>query len=240
MTRPAWESVHLAGLSLPLLRSEPSVCPYLPDRFATPLFLISSLPDAAIYQQLMDAGFRRSGQVVYANRCLGCRACVSIRVPVAEFRASKSQRRVLRRNADIEVRVDVPHCDEERRALYERYQMHVHGSGPVSMREYEQFLFIGGDYTLEMFYWIEGQLAGVGIVDACPSCLSSVYFFYDPAHAKRSLGVFSALREIEECRERGLPYWYSGYFVHGNDKMRYKADFRPHEFLHDDGVWRPA
>ncbi|EDO33515.1 predicted protein [Nematostella vectensis] len=44
-------------------------------------------------------------------------------------------------------------------------------------------------------YWLDGRIIAVGVLDILPSCISSVYLFYDPAYSHLSLGVYSALRE---------------------------------------------
>jgi arginyl-tRNA--protein-N-Asp/Glu arginylyltransferase len=67
-----------------------------------------------------------------------------------------------------------------------------------------------------------------------------VYFYFDPAESWRSLGVFGALCEIEECRRRGLPYWYIGLYIRDCPKMNYKIDYRPCELLGSDGTWSAA
>jgi arginine-tRNA-protein transferase len=79
----------------------------------------------------------------------------------------------------------------------------------------------------------------VGICDVCNDSFSSVYFYHDPAEAKRGLGTFGALYEIEEARRMGIPHYYLGYWVDGCPTMHYKNAFRPNEVLHPDGVWRP-
>ena len=43
---------------------------------------------------------------------------------------------------------------------------------------------------------------------------------------------------VEECRRLGAPWLYLGYHVAGSPSMAYKAGFRPHEILGDDGRWR--
>ena len=83
-----------------------------------------------------------------------------------------------------------------------------------------------------------GVLVAVGVVDILPKCLSSKYFFYEPAYAHLSLGKVSALEEINfvlrERRERRCPdfeYYYMGYYIHDCGKMRYKAEYAPSEIL---------
>ena len=227
-----------AGLQLRVFRNEPHACPYLPGRTATEIFFAAEQLDDALYEVLMNHRFRRSGQIVYQPNCDGCQACVPIRVPVAEFRPSRSQRRVWTRNADLRVEIGPPTCDGQRVELLNRYEAAVHQRpGSKSRAEYEASFGWSPLTTIEMSYWLAERLVGVGIVDVTPQTLSSVYFFYEPELSRRSLGVFSALREIEECRRRGLAYWYIGFHVLGCAKMTYKEAFRPHELLMD-GVWR--
>lgn len=183
--------------------------------------------------------------IVYRPVCEGCRECVPIRVPVQEFVASRSQRRVLRRNTDIQVHTGPPIATDEKWRIYNEYKSRQHYDLDCDDRAgFEEFLFRSPiedstrrTQTFEMTYTIGDRLAAVGMVDVCPDALSSVYFYFDPAYARRSLGVYSALYEIEECRRRGLAYWYIGYYVRDCRQMNYKAQYRPHELLGPDGSW---
>jgi arginyl-tRNA--protein-N-Asp/Glu arginylyltransferase len=228
--------------SLPLLRrSGAFLCPYLRDRMARSEALYASRIDPAAYQELMNMGFRRSGKLVYRPACERCRECVPIRVPVVQFRSSRSQRRVWRRNADLHVALGPPHPSDEKWRIYVEYLRHRHdGTMSEDRHDFEDFLYAAVTDTLEMVYRVDDRIVAVGIVDLCPTCLSSVYFYFDPAESRRGLGTFGALWEIEECRRRGLAYWYAGYYVQGCPSMNYKANFRPHELLGPDGIWRPA
>jgi leucyl-tRNA---protein transferase len=203
--------------------------------------LCASWFDAATYQALMDLGFRRSGKLVYRPACEGCRECVPIRVPVDRFRLSRSQRRVWRRNQDVHVAVGEPRSSDEKWRMYVEYLRQRHdGTMSESREDFQEFLYAAVTDTLEMVYRAGDRIVAVGIVDACPGCLSSVYFYFGPAQSRRSLGTFGALCEIAECRRRGLAYWYAGYYVRECAAMNYKADFRPYELLGPDGLWRAA
>lgn len=227
------------NLVLPPYAGPPHPCPYLPGRIAVSEAAYFGWLEPAAYQLLMDLGFRRSGRVVYRMACPDCRECMPIRVPVNRFEPSRSQRRVFRRNEDVQVEVDRPRPSDEKWRIYEDYLTRRHDGTMSEDREsFEQFLYEPATETLEMVYRIDGRIVGVGIVDACPGCLSSVYFYFDPAESRRGMGTFGALREIEECRRRGLPYWYAGFYVRDCRRMNYKAGFRPHELLGADGVWR--
>lgn len=227
--------------SLLLMHGEPRDCPYLEGRQAEEEFTLASRLDGSVHQALMDMGFRRSGEVVYRPVCRDCSECVPIRVPVPHFKSSRSQRRVLRRNADVRVETGPPECTEEKWRVYAEYLAYQHdGTMDAGFRAFEQFLYRSPTETLEMRYYVGDRFVAVGIVDVCPDCLSSVYLYFDPAEARRSLGVFGALCEIEECRRRGLAYWYLGFYVAGCRRMSYKAQYRPYELLAADGVWRPG
>lgn len=190
----------------------------------------------------MDLGFRRSGDMVYRPDCPGCRECVPIRVPVDRFEPSRSQRRVLHRNTDVMVEIAPPTATDEKYAVYTAYQRHQHGDEQESSRaDFEAFLYRSPGETFEMTYRIGPRVFAAGIIDVTSEALSSVYFYFDPVEARRSPGVFGALAEIEECRRRGVPYWYLGFYVRDCRRMNYKASFRPHELLDTlTGRWRPG
>ena len=227
-----------------LVRTGDHPCPYLPGRVANNRAFLAERIDPEIYHAFMDAGFRRSGRVVYQPSCAACRACVPIRVPTATFTPSKSQRRCGRRNADLVVEVTPEQVTDEKFDLYRRYTIGRHGKGEPSGDEpdresFESFLYRSPVDTLEFTYRdASGRLLGVGICDVSTRALSSVYFYFDPAESKRGLGTYGALREIAFAQEAGIPYYYLGYWIEPCRSMRYKADFRPFELLGPDGQWR--
>ena len=222
-----------------LVTLEPHDCPYLPDREATLRATAAAEIDPLVYHAFMDAGFRRSGQMVYQPVCVGCRECVPLRVPVATFAPSKSQRRAAKRNADLVIAIGRPTPTQEKFDLYERYCARWHERKEAETPEgFVRFLYESPVNSIEFTYRLGDRLVGVGICDQSERSLSSVYFYFDPDEAARSLGTFSALREIDHAREQGIPHYYLGYWVRGCDAMLYKANFGPAEVLGADGEWR--
>lgn len=233
-----------ARVKLTVLPSCP--CPYLPDRTETirALYARDDM-DPDMYHAFMDAGFRRSGRIVYQPVCRGCRACVPLRVIVSDHRPSKTDRRVLRRNEDVQLFISKPDATDEKYALYQAYQSQWHGRDLAgdARDDFEQFLYDSPVQSIEFSYRDQaGRLLAVGIADVSSRALSSVYFYFDPLARQRSLGVMGALREIDFCRQQGLPFYYLGYWVEGCRKMAYKAGYQPHELLLSTGEWmrRPA
>jgi arginyl-tRNA--protein-N-Asp/Glu arginylyltransferase len=215
-------------------------CPYLPLRVARSRALWADQMPAKTYHAFMDAGFRRSGKVIYQPMCNGCRACQPIRVPVERFRPTKSQRRCSRRNADLTVAVAAPVPTSEKYELYVRYIREWHGGAVQG--EYDgfvSFLYDSPVESAELCYRdASGRLLAVGICDVSGDSLSSVYHYFDPGDASRGLGTFGALWEIEHARQRKIAYYYLGYWIDGCRSMEYKSTIRPYEILWPDQVWR--
>lgn len=240
MPDPAAERMadHILGGNLPLGPEQP--CPYLPDRQARHGGFITEHLHPDVYHVLMDRGFRRSGLVFYRPSCDGCSQCRPLRVVVDAFTRSRSQQRVWRRNQDLRVRLQAPRLTIEKWRLYRRYQENQHnGTMGTGLEDLRQFLYQSAVNTAEIVYYLNDTLVGVSIVDVAARALSSVYMFFDPQYAERSLGTYSALWEIDHCRRRGIPYYYLGYYIRDCVKMNYKARFGAHELLGADGRWAP-
>src|SRR3954467_5084315 len=112
---------HTAPVPVRLTVTPNHPCSYFPDRVSTTRAFWAPEMPGELYHRFMDAGFRRSGRVVYQPICGGGRRCVPLRVPVGAFTPDKSQRRVWRRNLDLVVTVDEARPTAEKHALYERY-----------------------------------------------------------------------------------------------------------------------
>jgi len=217
----------------------PFPCPYLPGRRARHLTVLPSPMFPGVYHALMDLNFRRLGPVFYRTRCPGCDECRMLRLGVAEFRPTRAQRRCRKRNADVDAAVVAGSPNAEKVALYRRYLDARHdGQMEGSAQELRALSTDSAVDTREIEYRVGGRLLAVGIVDLEPRAMSAVYCYFDPDESTRSLGVFNVLWMIEECRRRGLPFLYLGYWIRDSPKMSYKAGFAPCETLGADGGWR--
>lgn len=221
----------------------PYSCSYLTSRkarsqVATPNHLITS----ELYGDLVQMGFRRSGAFAYRPYCDGCRECIPLRIPVAEFEPNRTQRRLIKRHdAQLVIRREPLQFRDEHYRLYQAYQSHRHAGGGMdqdSRDQYAQFLLQSRVSTeLISFRQPNGDLAMVSIVDKLPDGLSAVYTFYDPTDPRNSFGTYGILWQIAECQRLNLSYLYLGYWIAESKKMAYKAGFKPSEML-IHGQWR--
>lgn len=219
----------------------PYACSYLDNRqarsqVATPGVLV----DAAVFSELARLGFRRSGAHVYRPRCDHCAACTPVRQPVESFQSSRSQRRCLSRNRDLEVAMKPLEFEEEHYLLYRRYQTMRHAGGGMDTDDREQyraFLLTSRVDSMLLEFSLAGRVIMVSLVDRLLDGLSAVYTFFEPELEKRSLGVFNVLTLIEWTQRMGLDYVYLGYWIKESPKMSYKAAFRPLEALRQ-GQWQ--
>lgn len=234
-------SSHGEAEPIAFFATPPHACSYLEGREAVTVFAHpASAPDRATFTALSRHGFRRSGPHVYRPQCPDCNACIPVRVPVQEFQPRRSQRRAWRANGDVQVSAVAPALTAEQYALYARYVKTRHAGGGMDAPTPGQYLeFLTSPWSETTFYEFRtpAGLLAVGVVDGLDDGLSAVYTFFDPDAADRSPGVLVVLWEIQEARRLGLDWLYLGYWVRESPKMRYKADYRPLEFLHE-GIWR--
>ncbi|SIN96440.1 arginyltransferase [Vannielia litorea] len=229
----------------------PQPCPYLDGRMERKLFTALQGEGAEkLNDTLSQQGFRRSQNVLYRPSCADCSACMSARIRVADFRPTRSQKRVVKRNAALTRKANSPWATEEQYALFRRYLDQRHADGgmadmdifefaamieetPVKSRVIEYHLPPGAEGNDTG----EDKLIAVCLTDVLEDGVSLVYSFFEPAMERHSLGRYIILDHIEIAREAGLPYVYLGYWVPGSPKMGYKASYGALE-IYKAGAWR--
>ncbi len=229
---------------LPLVRTEPMACPYLPGRLEQRL--VTLLPPGEPgtpreFDTLTRAGFRRSQHYAYRPACPSCHACVPCRIPIAAFVPNASQRRCVRRNADLVTNLSPALATREHYALFRRYEAERHGDGDMARMRYPHYRAMieasAVDTMLVEHRRHDGRLMAVALVDRLGDGLSAVYSFFEPGEAQRGLGVWCVLDLVRRARMAQLPHVYLGYWIRDCRKMSYKTLFRPLEMLTADG-WR--
>lgn len=213
----------------PIRLEAPGPCPYLPGREKQYESFYAVALSGSEIGGLLAEGWRKFGPYFFRPACPGCRRCIPLRVPVRQFVASRSQRRVLRRNQDLQVRFGPLHYSER---IYQLYREHARQRFALdcSLKDFAGCFYLASCPALQSEFYLEGQLIGIGFLDQAADALSSVYYCFDPRYSERSLGIFGALAEIDQARLLQLDYYYLGYLVKGCSSMHYKDHFRPREY----------
>lgn len=199
---------------------------------------------ASVNDSLTQVGFRRSQNIAYRPACEACTACMSVRIPAADYVFSRSERKVMSRNDDLQRHLVEAEATMEQFDLLRRYLTARHADGGMAEMTWPDYVAMIED-TAVRTHLIEyrlpsqdggpGDLAACVLVDLMNDGLSLVYSFYDPTMGRRSLGSFVILDHIVQACLTNMPYVYLGYWVQGSDKMDYKARFSPIELLRADG-----
>jgi arginine-tRNA-protein transferase len=238
---------HFATRQLRFFLTAPSPCPYLPGRDERKVFAHLPLTEgASVNDALTQVGFRRSQNIAYRPACEACEACVSARIPVEAYPFSRSEKRVLDRNGELERYLVEAEATLEQFDLLRRYLSARHAEGGMADMTWHDYVAMVED-TAVRTHLIEyrarsgdngpGELVACALVDVLSDGLSLVYSFYDPGLSKSSPGSFIILDHVVQAEAAGLPYVYLGYWVQGSEKMAYKARFSPLEVLKPGG-WR--
>jgi len=225
---------------LNLYATPPHECGYIDDQQAITVFLDPHFAkDRHIYTHLTEQGFRRSGEHLYRPHCENCSACISVRVPIHAFVPSRSQKRVWKKNQDINVIAVTPTFQQSHFELYAGYihQRHL-GAGMDNPTPESYMAFLTSDWSDTVFYefYLDNVLIGVAVVDRLENALSAVYTFFDSRYASRSLGTFAILWEIKEARRLQLDWLYLGYWIESCQRMAYKSNYKPLQY-YKNGQW---
>ena len=167
--------------------------------------------------------FFRYSEVAVEN---GQRHVVPLRIQLADFELSRGQKRIWKRNQDLEVVIRPAFIDEAKVRLFEIHKVRFSENVPDSL-----YTFLSAEPArvpcscLEVCLFKKGELIGASFMDLGRTSTSSVYSVFDPAHSSRSLGVFLILLSIKWSREHGKALYYPGYAYREPSHYDYKKRF---------------
>ncbi len=218
-------------ISIPLFLTEQQPCSYLDKLNSQSVIVHPSFSlNTALYSQLIEQGFRRSGNEIYRPHCPTCSECIPTRVEVKKFIPNRNQKRCIRKNRQIAVIVKSAQFDLVHYQMYLQYQKHRHQQGGMADFSKEDYMsFLAGSWcnTLFVEFSIESELAAIAVVDLLDNALSAVYTFFSPKFSRYSLGNYAILWQLQHAKELGLDYVYLGFWIDNCQKMSYKTQYQP-------------
>ncbi|MEM8570137.1 MAG: arginyltransferase [Pseudomonadota bacterium] len=239
---------HMLPQSHQFYVTAPQPCPYLDGKVERKLFTALQGDSANnLNDVLSHQGFRRSQNVLYRPSCGTCTACLSARIVARDFEFSRSQRRILKRNAGIERLSRSPWATQTQYDLFRKYLDTRHATGGMADMDMQEFAAMVEETPVRsriVEYYrspddtgSRRELVAVCLTDLLSDGVSMVYSFFDPEMTRNSLGAYVILDHVRIAQEAGLPYVYLGYWVPGSSKMEYKSRYEPLEIF-TNGRWR--
>lgn len=155
------------------------------------------------------------------------RRVIPLRIRLAAFLFSKSHRRNLLRNSDLRSIIKPLLITKEAEHLFDLHKKRFREGVPDSV-----YNFISSDAALspcdtrQISVFDGDRLVAESYFDVGAAAVSGIYGMFDPEYARRGLGIFTLLKEIEFAVENGKQLYYLGYAYEGNSFYDYKKRFR--------------
>jgi len=214
---------------LKFYQDSPHDCSYLAEQKAQNIYPDpNAIMSNALYSELIQHGFRRSGSHAYRPHCPNCNACVPVRININKFKISRSQRRCFQRNQHLSVSLHPAEFNPEHYELYCRYLAARHIDGGMdnpTEQSYRNFLISNWSDTQFIEFRDQSMLVAVAVTDTVTHGLSAFYTFFEPSLAKQSLGTYAILQQIADAKAQHLSSLYLGYWIENCMKMSYKNTF---------------
>lgn len=200
--------------------------------------------DPAVFDLLLAGGWRHFGER-FLRYNLGVhndeiKRVLPLRVRLCDFTLSRGQRRVLRRNTDVEIDIGAPSLSNEVFDLFDRHKARFSEHVPDSL-----FTFISrtaGIPTelMQLTARLDGRIVAVGFIDCGVVSVSAIYTCFDLEEGSRSLGILLMLKAIEWASSRRMAYYYPGYAFIEPSFYDYKKQFAATESFDWRGNWMPT
>lgn len=198
----------------------------------------------ATMDQLWAAGWRHFGTLFFRYSLQVTELAVDViqplRVDLHQFELSKSQRRVLRKNADLQCTFEPAQRSAEAESLFQRHKTRFTHNIPDDLS-----CFLSPEPAtlpnpcVQCRVTLQDELLALSYLDLGQHSTSSVYGMFEPTHSRRSLGLFTLLQEIAFSQQRGDRWFYPGYATQGQSAYDYKKQLAALQFFDwQTGEWQ--
>ncbi len=164
---------------------------------------------------------------------------IPLRIRLADFQLSKSQKRVLRKNEDLTVEFTRIDIIDDIEGLFHRHKHRFDHGVPDSIYDFlspdaANYPTTGFQITARN---VDGRLLAVSFFDVAAESVSAIYGCFDPDETSRSLGIFTMLKVIEFASQNGKTFYYHGYAYDSESFYDYKKRFLGLEQFDWKGNW---
>jgi len=183
-----------------------------------------------------DQIFRRN---YWEWRSKPCRV-VLLRINLRNFEFSKSQRKCLRRNDDLQLVRRPIKIEPVHEELFERHSKRFSHNRPESIYGFfSAFSSLMPCYGIQFEVYHQENLLATSYFHVGRKSVAGNYCIHDPAEWKRGLGTYTMLKEIEFAIEHQREYYYPGFVYDVPSEFDYKLNFNNLEYFDWWGNWYP-
>lgn len=194
----------------------------------------------------LDKGWFRMGQTIFTTHFLNFKnnfySALWLRIDLNEYTGDRTQHKLFQQNKRFRTEVRPSLITEESENLFREYKTGITFEASPSLHH---LLYGKADAsvfnTMEVLVYDGVKLIACGIFDLGLKTAAGITSFYDPSYKKFSLGKYLIYQKINYCKEKGLEYFYPGYFVPGYSFFDYKLQIGKHAlqfYRLDTDDWR--
>ena len=203
-------------------------CSYYDDKRSDMRYKYINVCSANEQAKMLERGWRRFGHMHFVPECKSCSECTTIRIDMRKHKFSKSQRRVIAKNSNLNVYLQKPSISIDHLNLFDKYHSHMNEKkswpySPVTPEDYHRSYVSGASsYGKELLYFKDDKLICVALLDILVEGMSAIYCYYDHDYEHLSLGKYSILAQLSLAKQMNIPYLYLGYWIKDHYSMGYK------------------
>ena len=206
-------------------------------------FVFSREVPADSYEDLLSKGYFRLADIIFCSRYIVYDRTISsllhIRVPLDEFKAKKSYRRILNK---VESRFTVNICRAETidqmQHLYELFKERLSG---FILQSISSLALDDDDHegfeTWSVQVYDGDKMIACSFFDRCDTAVAGVFAMHHPDYNEFGLGNYTLLKEILFSQEEGHEFYYPGYVLDNSERFHYKTRFKPLQQMNQQGQW---
>ena len=167
------------------------------------------------------------------------RRILPLRIRLSNFSLSKSQRRILKRNQDLQTIIRLAEITPEKKSLFKQHKRRFKRGVPNSIYDFLSFDAARAPCeVLEVCVYAREKLLAASFFAVGEISVSSIYAMFALEESPRSLGIFTILLEIDFAQKHQKKFYYQGYAYTGNSFYDYKKRFSALEQFNWNGQWQ--
>ncbi len=176
----------------------------------------------------LELGWFRMGRAIFTTNFLKFHkqyySSIWLRIDLKDFKRSKTHLKLLKQSNRFSSKIEPLNFTDEQDELYKKYRANIQFDASPSNQDimgYQEGI-VFDSYQICVYDY--NRLIAVGYFDLGKHTAAGITCFYDPDYKSFSLGKVLMYHKIEYCLEKGMDFFYPGYFAPNYPLFDYKVD----------------